>query len=275
MLRHRAPVLLVVGLVLGGFFLAKLEAWDEKTFGAFRHMHEMGLWIPEEDDFVMSTTFFSAYWHLPAPLMDINDVFHLDQKPARFRARVMRSYRECVRRQLHLNGGDRTHLSKNPVYCGRVATLLEAFPDARIVVNVRDPVECVPSNHKLMAGNFRGRGWRREDYAASLDVLEEMAYACFHNPRRVLAAHPEAPHLVVDYRELVEHPRATIEKLYRAFDLPITAAYAETLAAQDANARKHTSRHRYSAEEFGIDTERMRRELADFYREYGWDAPAL
>jgi hypothetical protein len=260
--------------LLGDFFLSKLEAWDEKTFGAFRHMHEMGLWVPEEDDFVMSTTFCSAYWHLPAPLMDINDVFYLDQKPARFRARVMRSYRECVRRQLYLNGGDKTHLSKNPVYCGRVATLLEAFPDARIVVNVRNPIECVPSNHKLMEANFRGRGWKQEDFAASLDVLEAMAYDCFHNPRQVLAAHPGTPQLAVDYRELIAHPRATIEKLYQTFGLPISTAYAETLAAQDAKSRQHKSRHSYSAEEFGIDTDRMRRELEEFYREYGWDEPA-
>ena len=59
----------------------------------------------------------------------------------------------------------------------------------------------------------------------------------------------------------------------QAFGLPITEVYAETLAAQDAKARQHTSRHRCSAEEFGIDVERMSGELATFYREYGWDEP--
>ena len=45
-----------------------------------------------------------------------------------------------------------------------------------------------------------------------------------------------------------------------------------TLAAQDARATSHTTRHRYSAEALGVDAERMRRELADFYWEYRWDA---
>ena len=91
------------------------------------------------------SSFWAAQWAqvaptLPAPMMDTNDVFYLDKKPPQQRRRVMNTFKECVRRQLYINGGNKTHLSKNPFYSGRVASILETFPDARIVVNMRDPL---------------------------------------------------------------------------------------------------------------------------------------
>ncbi len=257
--------------VLNSYLFNKLKAWDDKTFGPARHVHNMGLWIPEEDDFVLNTTFFAGYWQLQAPMMDTMDVFYLDRQHAKRRARVMGYYRECVRRQLYLNGGERTHLSKNPVFCGRVETLIEAFPDARIVVIVRDPIECVPSGLKLMEGNYRYKGWKREDYAPSLKVLEQMSYDCYKMPRQALEKNPQVPHYSVDYRELVAQPKVTIEKVYAALDMPVTNAYQAVLEQKDKSAKQHKTRHSYSAEEFGIDVKKMQRELAEFYAQYEWE----
>ncbi|MEH6593070.1 MAG: sulfotransferase, partial [Halioglobus sp.] len=229
----------------------------------------------EEDDFVMNVTFFAAYWQLPAPLMDTNDVFYLDKKPASQRRRVMKTFKECVRRQLYLNGGNKTHLSKNPVYCGRVGSILEAFPDARIVINMRDPMECVPSNLKLMEGNYQGKNWEPADYAQSLKVLEDMSYDCFHIPKQVLRQHPMTPSMVVDYRELVAHPKQTIEALYKTLNLPMSDSYAAALEERDGKARKHSTKHSYSADEFGMDIDKMQSELAEFYEEHQWPIPVL
>ncbi len=259
--------------LLGSFFYNKLKAWDDKAFGPMRHIHNMGLWVPEEDDFVMNVTFYGAYWHLPAPLMDTNDVFYLDRKSAAQRRRVMNTYKECVRRQLYLNGGDKIHLSKNPMYSGRVASLLEAFPDARIVVNIRDPLECVPSNLKLMEGNYQARGWSEADYADSLQVLEDMSIDCYIMPREALNAHPETPSLAVDYRTLVAEPKNSVTHLYEVMDLPMSAEYEQILDEQDGKARAHKTAHSYSAEEFGMDVTRLTSALADFYEEYGWPKP--
>ncbi|WP_372799007.1 sulfotransferase, partial [Litorivivens sp.] len=42
-----------VDAFFGGPIVKKLKTWDEKTFGPFRHMHDMSLWNSEEDQFVM------------------------------------------------------------------------------------------------------------------------------------------------------------------------------------------------------------------------------
>ncbi|MFK7978334.1 MAG: sulfotransferase [Halioglobus sp.] len=265
---------LIDNRLLGDYFLKKLQAWDEKTFGPLRHIHNMGLWQPEEDDFVMNVSFFAAFWQLPAPMMDTNDVFYLDNKPAKQRRRIMGTFKECVRRQLYHRGPEKTHISKNPFYSGRVASILETFPDARIIVNMRDPLECVPSNIKLMEGNYKAKGWLKDDYAVSLNVLETMSYDCFHIPRNVLRQHPMTPAVVVDYRELVTRPKETIEALYQVFSIPMSPVYRLVLDERDEKAREHKTKHSYSAKEFGMDIDRMYVELEEFYETYDWPHPA-
>ena len=77
-------------------------------------------------------------------------------------------YRECVRRQLYLNGGGKIHLAKNPLWAGRVASLLESFPDARFVVNLRDPRDTIPSLLKLVKSGWKQMGWEEERHILSM-----------------------------------------------------------------------------------------------------------
>ncbi len=259
--------------VLHGYFYNKAKAWDEKTFGPYRHMHNMGLWIAEEDDFVNATTFHAAYWQLQAPMMDTLDVFYLDRKLAKRRAQIMNHYKECIKRQLYMNGGNKIHLSKNPVYSGRVESLIEAFPDARIVVMMRNPLECVTSNIKLMEGNYKSKRWQKEDYAESLKILETMSYDCYRLPKQALENNPDVPALVVDYRQLTAAPKQTVEEIYHTFGLPVEQGYSDLLDEKNANVKQHKTQHKYSTEEFGMDVEAMRGELAEFFDAYGWDKP--
>ena len=196
--------------LLGHFFNKRLVAWDDRTFGPFRHMHDMSLWNSEEDQFVMRGAFVTQQWSLDIPMMEQLDIFHVDQMPERKRRRWLHHYRECVKRQLLLNGGERTHLAKNPLMCGWVQSLIDTFPDARIVVMVRDPASCIPSVLKLVELTWQGKGWLREDYAQSLRVLTDISFESFQHPREVLVRNPSTPQVVVDYRRLTSAPRTTL-----------------------------------------------------------------
>ena len=254
---------------LGGPIRRRLEAWDDRTFGPYRHMHNMSLWNSEEDCFALQAAFVSQQWSLDIPMMDVVDFFHLDQMPGR-RRQWLHHYRELVKRQLVLNGGDKIHLSKNPLMSGWVDALLETFPDARIVVMLRDPQECIPSCLKLVEASWKGKGWAKEDYARSLEVLTGIGFEHFHNPRRVLAAHPDTPQVVVDYRRLTSAPRETVHEVYRALGIPVSEAFDGWLQAQAEREKKHQSRFEYSLGEFRLDPTHIEGELADFYREYDW-----
>jgi hypothetical protein len=54
----------------------------------------------------------------------------------------------------------------------------------------------------------------------------------------------------------------------------MTEEYREILAGEGKREREHTTRHTYSLEEFGLEADAIRRELADLFERFQWDAGA-
>lgn len=255
---------------LGGVIKKRLLVWDEKKFGKHRHIHNMSLWNSEEDQFVMRAAFVTQQWALDVPMMDIIDLFHVDQMPEKKRRRWMHHYRECVKRQLLLNGGDRVHLSKNPLLSGWVQSLISTFPDARFAVVMRDPTQCIPSVLKLVELSWRGKAWKRKDYEASLRVLTGISFETFRHPRAVLAQHPATPQVVVDYRELTAHPRNTVLKVYQAFNMTVSPEFDAYLRAQEDRERSHSTSFEYSIDDYELSRKQIETELPGFFDDFGW-----
>src|SRR4030095_14254174 len=103
----------------------ELQASEERPFGPMRHIHPMGLTMPEEDDFLLTYSCASGYWIVLLPYLGELDFYRVGALPAPKRPRLMRFYADCVKRQLLLNGVDKIHLSKNPIFSGRVRSLIE------------------------------------------------------------------------------------------------------------------------------------------------------
>ncbi len=256
---------------LGRFATRRVEAWEKRRYASTQDVHAMGLTQPEEDDFVFYWSCASGTWMLKMPAMGEIDFYHLDRAPERKRRRVQRFYADCIRRQLYLNGPDRTHLCKAPHFAGRAASLIESFPDARIVVTMRNPHETLPSLLKLMKIGYELRGWDEPRMARSLGALAAQSFHTYRHPLEVLAEHPETPHAIVDYRVLRAEPRRAVGEVYDALGIPLSAAHAEKLQAEQQRARAHKSGHRYSLEEFGLDPDAIETGLADLFEQFGWN----
>lgn len=255
---------------LGGRIATRVEAWEEKTFGPMRHIHPMGLTMPEEDDFLLTYSCASGYWIVLLPYMGELDFYHVDAMPPAKRRRLMRFYAECVRRQLYLNGPEKMHLSKNPIFSGRVASLIETFPDARIVVCMRDPGETIPSLLKLMQTGWARRRWDDARMQRSLQQLAHQSFHTYRHPLEVLRRHPATPHAIVDYRDLVATPTATVRQVYERLGFTPSAELERALALQEGRGRTRESKHQYSLEEFGLERGVIEGELADLYATFGW-----
>src|SRR5262249_22794876 len=234
-------------------------------FGPTNHIHYQSLTAYEEDDFVLTYSCASGYWIVLLPYMGELDFYYVDRHPERRRRRLMRFYKECVRRQLYLNGPDKIHLSKNPTFAGRVESLIETFPDARIVVPFRNPYETIPSLLKLMKVAWAMRRWSDAEMQRSLRILAEQSYHTYRYPLEVLARHPETRQSIVDYAELVAAPKRVIERVYADLGFPITPAFEQTLVAEEQKAKKHEKAHAYSLEEFGLREDEIRTQLADLF----------
>jgi hypothetical protein len=260
---------------LGGRLARRVAAWEERRYGKTRHIHAMALGAPEEDDIVFYWSCASGMWITKMPYMGELDFYHVDDRPPARRRRLLRFYADCVRRQLLLNGTDRIHLSKNPLFAGRVESLIEAFPDARFVVPMRHPDETIPSLLKLMKVSWSLYHWDDARMQRSLDVLAAQSLHTYRHPLEVLARHPKTQHAVVDYRELVAEPLATIERVYEQLGFAMTPQFRDALAAEQQRTRRHETSHRYSLDEFGLQSGAIRDGLADLYARFGWDdAPA-
>jgi hypothetical protein len=139
------------------------------------------------------------------------------------------------------------------------------------VVPVRNPYETIPSLLELMRSGWKALGWDpARQQRLPLDPRDQSFHTYLY-PLEVLARHPEVPHAVIDYRDLVSDPAASIESIYRAIGLSISPEYREVLLAEGKRARQHKSGHSYSLEKFGLDAGAIRNGLADLFEQYGWD----
>jgi len=257
--------------VLGKRIEQRIKAWEERKYGPSNTMHPMSLTAPEEDDFVMTASCSSGWWVVMLPYLDELDFHYVDQWPAKRRRRMMRFYKECVKRQLYLNGAEKIHLSKNPTFCGRVESLIETFPDARFVVPVRNPYETIPSLLKLLQRGWQLRHWDDVKINRCLQVMVENSFDDYTYPFAALARHPETPQAVVDYAALVARSKRTVEEVYARLGFPVSPEFSAVLAAEESRARAHESVHRYSLEEFGLTSDTIRTRLADLFERFGWD----
>ncbi len=259
---------------LGARIERALKAWEERKLAATQDLHATGLTAPEEDDFIHTFSCASGFWIVLLPYMGLLDFYYVDEWPLPRRRRLMRFYKECVKRQLYLNGADKIHLSKNPTFSGRVESLLETFPDARIVVLMRNPYETIPSLLKLMQTAWRLRQWDEPQMNRSLQALAEQSFHTYKYPLEVLARHPDTKQAIVDYRELIAQPKRTVETVYVQLGFPVSPEFSGVLLVEEQRAKSHETTHAYSLEEFGLKSDAIHAALADLFNRYGWDAAA-
>jgi len=247
-----------------------LEKRSDARYSKTRDAHHQASTYPEEDDGILTYSCSSGSWSLRVPDLSVVGFHYVDEWPDRKRRRMMHFYRECIRRQLHLNGGDRIHLSKNPTFTGRVESLIEFFPDAKFVIPYRNPLETIPSLLKLMRGFWAIRGVDEATMERGYARLVQQSIHGYTHPAEVLARHPDRPVSIVDYRELIAHPKRVVSKIYADFGYLMTRDFETRLERAEAIAGRHETRHSYSLEEFGLDETEIRSALAPLFDRFEW-----
>lgn len=256
---------------LGRPLARRVLAFEERAFAKGRQMHPMGLANPEEDEFLLLLAFATPVLAMLFPHQsELNRLFFFDRLPERQRRRVLDFYEDVVRRQLWLRGGTR-HLSKNPVFVGKLRSLVDRFPDARFVLMERHPYETIPSILKMMERNWKAVGANRETIRRELHVLGELSFDYYTYALEVLDELPPERCAVVAYADLVERPAKTIEQVYARLGIPLAPAFAERLAEEEKRSRSHRSEHVYSLEEYGIPRAEIRARLAPLFERFGWE----
>jgi hypothetical protein len=153
---------------------------------------------------------------------------------------------------------------------GWVNAILETFPDARFVVMVRDPMQCIPSTLRLVEISWKSKKWRKEQYAVAQRALTRISFDSFKLPRQALAQRPDTPHCFVDYRDLTSAPGRTVESIYSALQLDMSDEYRKYLAEQEVKEKKHSSHFHYDINDYTVTPAEIESELKELYQQYQW-----
>jgi hypothetical protein len=250
-----------------------VKVLDNFFFKGWEDIHPMGFGKTEEDEALYVFTGMSGGIFFLCPFIkELYDVIFPDKmENKKSRDKIMNYYTNTIKRVMFVAGHNKIFLSKNVMSTGRVYSLLEAYPNARFIYLVRNPIQSIPSLISMfsipwsvhspeIASNspeFRAWGEVGMDYYKYFDEFKSKL-----NPKQIA---------IVKYDDLVGNPKKTIEEVYNHFGLNISAAYAAKLTAVSNTQKEYKSKHDYDLADYGMTEEQVYEELKPIFTKYGFE----
>ena len=176
-------------------------------------------------------------------------------------------YHRALLQTLQYGGPQRNWVLKTPLYLAFIDLLFAAYPDAWVVHTHRDPLKTEPSAFSTLA-TVR---WERSDNVVLPDPGGAgLGDLMIHLAKRRAAG--ELPDRIVDshFNELMADPSAAVEKLYGQMDRPFLGAHADAIRRYiDAKPKGKFGKHKYSPEEWGFDSAKLREKMRPYTDHYG------
>jgi len=234
------------------------EGWQDPDL---RRKHSYDPMQAEEDlhihEFSFITTAFGFFWDVPSYSAF---VWPSDHGPA---------YRieKLVLQTMQYGTRNRQWVLKTPDHLSQIQSLLSVFPDARIVINHRDPSKVLSSTISLLAAHRHQFGNRPFTNARTFATGLVEALAASMERLVELRTDPQLnEHFVdVNYLELESAPLQQVERIYASFGMTLLDSTRESLRRYVAENRKGKfGAHRYTLAETGLH----RDEISSRFRSY-------
>lgn len=260
---------------------ARFTAWEDAVFGEFDPIHRSRYRELEEDmplfDHLLACPSATRYFPYPERLREL---LFLDDRPPAARRAVMAHYRGTVQRLLHRAPRGSTFLAKNVSSYGRIASLLEAFPDARLIHIARHPFKVIPSTIQLFQASLY-LGVPPEERPPLLPTHPQLRLhgdAVIEGMRRLLSWERQLPKerwLTLRFDELIADPLATARRVYAHFDVPLDPTAEAAVAAQAQQAATYRSRKvaPLTLADCGYREDEVYAELREVFDAYGFAPP--
>ncbi len=170
-----------------------------------------------------------------------------------------------LRKTIQLIGlGDRRKwLLKNPGHFAQMEALLDAFPDAQIVITHRDPVKSLPSLCSLLS-DLRKMVYKNAD--SKLLGPRELDYwsAAKASTSAMRSKIPADQIIDIDHSDFHRDPIGTVRSIYEHFGLELSPEVAQNMQAWlDANPAGKHGAHTYEVEDYGTSAEQIRAKLGE------------
>lgn len=255
---------------LGGHVHRLLHAFDERTLGRLK-IHRISFFQPEEDENILLHIWDSFWVTFMFPFMDeMPNYQHFDEalSPGR-RHRIMKFYKSMLQRHMYATG-KKYFVAKNPAFSPKIATLLEFFPDARIIYLARNPLDMLPSTVSWI--NYARRQFTEpEEKYLYLDEIVDLTQHWYRYPLQYLDAHPSPRHLILNYDDLIQRPEYVIRSFYEQFGYPDKPGLDRIVDEAVKEAMTFRSDHFYSYQEMGFTHRQILETYADIFERFGFD----
>ena len=243
----------------GGRLADRLE---RRLARALDGIHPVRREAPEEDYLAFLPVL--ACFILVVPFPDARSVWRLGRFDAVLgraeRERLMRFHRRCVQRHLHFHGTQRRFLSKNAAFAPLAGSLLETYPDARILCCLREPGSAVSSQLAALEPALRGLhgAYRRGVFR---DRMLELLGFYYRNLLDHAARLPGRA-VVIPAGALRADLAGTLIAACRALQLAVTPESARALR-RAATAQGAARRARHSLAQQGLSEVMVNARLGD------------
>ncbi len=256
--------------------VARLMAWMEKRgFRRLEAIHEVSLTDPEEDYFLLLPVFACFLLVVPFPWHDgVWALSRLDEMPREERDRIVAFYRRALQRHLHVVGPDKQLLSKNPAFTPFIESILEAFPDGRIICCVREPEKVVPSVLSSLQSGAELFGYDMAEPRIRdrfVDMLEHFS----EHALRTLPKLPSDRYAFSPMGEMKGDVEGFVLGIYERFGWKPAPEFKERLAEEAARGEAYRSKHRYTLEEFDLTADDLRGRFSVLEKRFGFTPPRV
>jgi hypothetical protein len=213
--------------------------------------------MPEECMFAMSMSFRSMLFWTLSPCHA-----YMEWYAQASRAEKYADYRDILL-LLQSHAPERRLVLKAPDHLGSVAELLEAVPEALVVVCHRRVPEALTSFNSLIYA-------LHQSVSSAADPLRvartNLLYFDAETRRYIEARRSRAQRILeIDYEELIADPLAVIGRIYDRAGLAVTSDVERRFRAFiAANPKDRLGSHRYRASDFGQDDAMIAERLAHY-----------
>jgi hypothetical protein len=229
-----------------------------------RDKHDYDPHLPAEDTFAqcysaISVT-FPFFFYVPSYAQFVGG---MDNTPAyRMEKMFLQSLQYGVR--------SKQWVLKSPLHLSMLGDLFKVFPDARVVVNHRDPTRTLSSLLSLLEALRRQFGSPvTVDRDFALILMEGIASGYEDMMRRRKDPKVDAVFVDVNYVDLERDPIGQAKRVYDHYGMTLDESSKRAMAKYIADNRKGKyGKHRHSLGESGLQIEEVRERFKNYLQAY-------
>ncbi|MBM75674.1 MAG: hypothetical protein CMK59_09760 [Proteobacteria bacterium] len=248
------------------------EALQDRKLGHLDDIHRVRFDEPEEDEIVMWATFASDICINDTPALiemqdeDMPEPFQSWDLKEQLRALIW--YRACVRKKLQRAGAQGWYLGKNPRFARCLPQLNQVFPESRIILMIRNPIETIVSRMSMLQALWR---YKVPDLnhisTAQVNWILKDSIETYLKTEEGIASLPDERILIVGYQDLIRSPRFVVDRITDHFGLP-SPSEELVQALNKLEHKQHRSKHKYDLLQFGLKEEQIKGPLSGIFDKY-------